>query len=321
MSRLHHIDFIATKLSALATEINLCGKLNFLDRHLHAETFYAFFFNELFGWQLQNMNTIKPNAEAIDLIDYKNKIIAQVSATTTKQKVELSLTKDLSSYSDYTFKFISISNDAGVLRRKSFANPHNLAFDPQKDIHDLASTLRYINGLSIDDLSRIATLLKKELVTAVDPVRLESNLAAIINILAKEDLNRDDSAVEIIPFNIDCKIDHNKLDAARDIIDDYSAHHSRVTRIYAEYDREGNNKSLSVLTAIKRYYVIHRARLSDDDLFFRIIECVIVRVQEGANFTPIPAEELELCVNILVVDAFIRCKIFKNPVGYAHAAS
>ncbi len=151
------------------------------------------------------MNSIKPNAEAIDLIDSKNKIIAQVSATTTKQKVELSLTKDLSFYYGYTFKFISISNDAGVLRRKSFANPHNLAFDPQKDIHDLVSTLRYINGLSIDDLSRIATLIKKELVTAVDPIRLESNLAAIINILAKEDLNRDDSAVETIPFNIDHK--------------------------------------------------------------------------------------------------------------------
>ncbi len=114
MSRIDHINFITTKLSALATEIDLCGKLNFLDRHLHAETFYAYFFNELFGWQLQNMNTIKPNAEAIDLVDYNNKIIAQVSATTTKEKVELSLTKDLSSYSDYTFKF-GVSKNA-VLR-------------------------------------------------------------------------------------------------------------------------------------------------------------------------------------------------------------
>ena len=84
---------------------------------------------------------------------------------------------------------------------------------------------------------------------------------------------------------------------------------------------EKATKKLSVLDAIKGYYVVHRARLSDDDLFFRIIECVVVKVQEGANFTPIPAEELELCVNILVVDAFIRCKIFKNPVGYAHATS
>lgn len=321
MNRQNYINFITTKLSALATEIEICGKLNCLDRHIHSETFYVYFFNELFGWQLQNMNTIKPNAEGIDLIDLKKRIIAQVSATATKKKVESSLNKNLSSYSGYTFKFISISKDASALRGKIFANPHNLNFDSQKDIYDLVSILRHINSLSIDALRRIVTLIKKELVTAVDPVRLESNLAAIINILAKEDWNRDDSTLETIPFNIDHKIDHNKLDVARDIIDDYSAHHNRVARIYADYDREGNNKSLSVLAAIKRYYVTHRACLSDDDLFFKIIECVAVRVQEGANFTPIPTEELELCVNILVVDAFIRCKIFKNPVGYAHATS
>lgn len=321
MNRRHHIDFITTKLSALATEINFCGKLNFLDRHVHAETFYAYFFNELFGWQLQNVNATKPNAEAIDLIDHENKIIAQVSATTTKQKVESSLTKDLSSYSGYTFKFISISKDASPLRKISFSNPHNLAFDPNKDIHDLASTIRYINSLSIDELNPIATLIEKELVMTVDPVKIESNLAAIINILAKEDLNCDNSAFETIPFNIDQKIDHNKLDAARDIIEEYSAHHSRVARIYAAYDSEGINKSLSVLAAIKRCYLDHRGRLSDDELFFKVVECVVAKVKAGANFIPIPVEELELCVNLLVVDAFIRCKIFINPVDYAHVTS
>jgi hypothetical protein len=43
--------------------------------------------------------------------------------------------------------------------------------------------------------------------------------------------------------------------------------------------------------------------------------------QKSANYADIPVEELDLCVNILVVDAFIRCKIFKNPLGYADAAS
>ena len=39
------------------------------------------------------------------------------------------------------------------------------------------------------------------------------------------------------------------------------------------------------------------------------------------NFNEIPTEELELCVNIIVVDAFIKCKIFKNPKGYNYASS
>jgi hypothetical protein len=35
----------------------------------------------------------------------------------------------------------------------------------------------------------------------------------------------------------------------------------------------------------------------------------------------IPQEEMEMCVGILVVDAFIRCKIFKNPNNYNYATT
>ena len=49
MNRSHYINFITEKISALALEIEVRGKLNLLDKHLHAETFYAYFFNELFG--------------------------------------------------------------------------------------------------------------------------------------------------------------------------------------------------------------------------------------------------------------------------------
>lgn len=321
MNRPLHFNYIVSRLSSLATEIELRGKLNLLDLHLHSENFYLHFFNELFGWQLQNMNAIKPNAEAIDLLDHNNKIVVQVSATATKQKVESAFAKDLSAYAGYAFKFISISKDAAALRGNTFANPHNLTFDPQTDIHDVTSILRHIMELSVDDQRRIATFIKKELGQELDPVRLESNLATIINILAKEDWNRIDALVETIPFDIDNKIYFNNLKNARDIIDEYNLHYRQVARIYADFDREGNNKSLSVLDAIKRYYVTHKARLNNDALFFKVIECVAERVQESANYAEIPVEELELCVNILVVDAFLRCKIFKNPEGYAHAAA
>lgn len=321
MNRLHPFNYIKSKLAVLATEIDLGGKLNLLDLHLHSENFYQHFFNELFSWKLINMNVFKPNAEAIDLIDQTNKIIVQVSATATKKKVESALGKDLSSYSGYSFKFISISKDAASLRSNTFANPHSLVFDPQADIYDVTSILRYVTGLAVADQRRIAAFIKAELGAEVDPVKLESNLAAIINILAKEELNRDDSAVETIPFGIDKKIDHNNLDAARGIIEDYFVHHNRVSRIYTDFDKAGINKSMNVLNAIRRDYQRHQARLSDDDLFFKVVECAMDRVQESANYRAIPVEELELCVNILVVDAFARCKIFKKPLETPDAAA
>ncbi|MDR3630005.1 MAG: SMEK domain-containing protein [Desulfocapsaceae bacterium] len=321
MIRSHYFNYIEDRLSHLATRIEMRGKLNYLDLHLQAENFYLHFFNELFGWQLQNLNAIKPNADAIDLIDYTNKIVSQVSATATKMKVESALSKDLSLYTGYNFKFISISKDSKSLRGKSFANPFNLTFDPKADIYDVASILKFICGLDTDEQRRIFVFIKKELGSEADPQRLESNLATIINILAKENWNRKASSVETIPFGIDDKIDHNDLDVSRSIIDDYKVHHNRVDRIYSEFDLIGNNKSTSVLDATRRDYLSNKAHLSGDDLFFKIVECVVERVKNSTNYKPIPYEELELCVNILVVDAFIRCKIFNNPIRHANAAS
>lgn len=90
-----------------------------------------------------------------------------------------------------------------------------------------------------------------------------------------------------------------------------------MENIYSEFDRQGVNKSKSVLDLIRRDYLCSKNKFSDDDLFSYIIKSVINRIQDSKNYVPIPFDELELCVNILVVDAFMRCKIFENPEGYS----
>jgi len=96
MSRQQYFNFIEEQLSRLAFRIESRGGLNILDLHLHSENFYLHLFNLLFGWELQNLNVVKKNAAGIDLVDATNKIIVQVSATATKQKIESALAKDLS---------------------------------------------------------------------------------------------------------------------------------------------------------------------------------------------------------------------------------
>ena len=55
------------------------------------------------------------------------------------------------------------------------------------------------------------------------------------------------------------------------------------------------------------------------EIFLLVINKVIEIVLNSNNYTEIPYEELEICVEIIVVDAFIRCKIFENPEGYSYA--
>jgi hypothetical protein len=319
MNRAPYFDFIQSKLTALASNLEARGALNILDQHLHSENFYRYFCNLLFGWKLQNLNTANQNAAAIDLVDRENKIVVQVSATATKQKIESALTKDLSAYSGYSFKFILISKDAGKLRSKRFRNPHGLTFDPSVDIFDIVLLLRTINGLSIEQLKEVYDFIRKELKTEPDPLKMDSNLITIIEILSKENWNASSPSYQSVPFEIEKKIEFNQLDKAKTLIEDYKIHYYRIDKIYTDFDKQGANKSLSILNGIRDEYLAIQDSSTPDQCFFLIIKNVSQKVIASANFKAMPIEELDLCAGILVVDAFVRCKIFKNPIENNHA--
>jgi hypothetical protein len=322
MNRTPYFDYIEEKLNLLALRINARGKLNILNLHVHSENFYLHFFNDLFGWKLENLNKSQQNVEAIDLIDHTNKFIIQISATNTKTKIESALSKDiLKKYPAYHFKFISISKDATDLRKSTFSNPHNLAFVPKDDIYDTASILNDIISLNVAKQKQVYQFIKEELGNEIDVVKLDSNLASVINILSKEDWDNTENPNQINSFEIDRKINHNNLVNSKLIIDDYSMHYGRVDKIYTEFDSLGLNKSNSVLGNIRKEYIKAKGILNDDSLFFEVIQKVQEKIQSSANYIQTPIDELELCVNILVVDAFIRCKIFENPENYNYATT
>jgi len=322
MNRQTLFNYIEERLATLSIRINRNGKLNQLDLNSHSEYFYEHFFNKLYGWELHNKNQEKRNVEAIDLVDDANKFVVQVSAVCTKQKIESSLAKDIiKEHSGYRFKFIAISRDAADLRGKTFNNPHGIAFNPESDIYDATSILEEVRSKEISILEDIFQFIKKELGVKVDITKLDSNLTKIVNILAKEDLTSGND-ITINEFEIERKLTFNNLDAAKLIVNDYSAHSPRLDKIYAVFDSQGKNVSNAVLAKIRNEYTRNKNKSnSADDLFFLITDNIKTYILGSSNQDHMPMEELELCVNIVVVDAFIRCKIFENPKGYNYANS
>ncbi|MDR1503836.1 MAG: SMEK domain-containing protein [Prevotella sp.] len=323
MKRATYYNYIEERLTTLCTRVEFRGKINILDYHIHSENFYRDLFNKLYTWNLENMNSQIHNVEAIDLVDKINNIIVQVSATNTKTKIDSALSKPSLASSElngFIFKFISIAKDASNLRSLSYNPPTGLTFVPATDIHDTRSVLQDINNLDIDTLEIIYKLIKSELGRETDVLRLESNLSSVINILSKEDLTSVDSNANINSFEIDRKIDFNNLNTSKKIIEDYKLYHHIVDKIYSEFDKSGYNKSISVLNTIKGEYIKHSSELSGDELFNLIISNISDRILQSSNFEKIPQEEMEMSVGILVVDAFIRCKIFKNPNDYSYVA-
>lgn len=321
MNRANYFNYIDEKLAILAYRINTRGQLNILDLNIHAESFYAHFLNKLFDWKLENKNAIKQNIEAIDLVDDKLKIVIQVSATATKSKIESAFSKNMSSYNGYSFKFVAISKNAQQLKKNTYSNTHGLAFNPLIDIYDLKSILSKISSLDITQQKDLYDFIRDELGNDPDINKIETNLAKIINIMACEDWSMSSGGYQINDFEIDRKISYNNLMSARDSIVDYALFFNRLDRIYKEFDTNGINKSTSVLDAIKRIYVQDSNSHSGDNLFFHVIDCVMKRIQKSSNYILMPFEELEQCVDIIVVNAFIRCKIFKNPEGYNYASA
>lgn len=318
-----YFNYIEDKISHLVTRVELRGNLNILDLNIHCENFYRDLFNNLYKWDLSNLNKVKQNVKAIDLISNKKKIIIQVSATCTKQKIESALKNiTIKNPEKYSFKFISISKNAKLLRKKIYINPQNVVFSPVDDIYDASTILKDIKDFQTDKLKDIYDFFKKELGREEDTIKLDSNLAIVVDILSKEKLDEGNNSITVEDsFEIDRKISFNDLNASSLIINDYSVHYNRLDKIYSEFDLSGVNKSKSVLDAIRMKYVKNLKLKKDDELFLLILDNVKKTIIQSTNFKKMAVDMLDLCVNIIVVDAFIRCKIFKNPNNYKHVAT
>lgn len=313
MLRMSYMNFIMQSISSLVTQTKMFGALNLHDTNIFSEDFYRDLLNLLYGYNLVNLNGSQPNAAAIDLIDRTAKLVVQVSATDTKQKIEDSLNKKiLENYVGWNFKFVLIVNDQNDLRKKTYNNPYNLNFNPSKDISDVTSILSDIQHLDFDRLKEVYEFISKELIAPFAPL-VTSDLTEIIRILANNPNPEDWAPDKVVEFEIDKKIDYNELIYSKAIINDYKAWIMSVQKAYNEFDAQGANKSFFVYRMIRDFYLQNKALMKGDELFEKVRCCVIEYVMEHLGTLELTAESIDVCARALVVDAFVQCKIFERP--------
>ena len=181
-----------------------------------------------------------------------------------------------------------------------------------------------IRSLEIDDQRQVYDLVRKELGSELDIVKLDSILATIINILAKENWGGIiETPLKLNPFEIERKIDYNELNEnTKAIIQEYAIYKYKVENYFETLDSLGVNKSYPVLQLINRFYNEECLVIQDpDDIFLKVGKKIKKAIEDSTNFEKIEFEILILCIDILLVDAFIRCKIFKNPPNYNYVTS
>jgi len=328
MNRQKNFNFIEESLKMLANRIKDRGKLNILDLNIHAEPFYRDLLNIVYNLNLESANIDVSNAEAIDLIDKDKRMLVQVSALRTKAKIEDTLEKEIiKNYAKqgFTIKFIFIADEAKNLRSNTFKNPHQIKFNPSDDIWDKISLLTIISQMHIERQAAVYELFRYEFGERPDTVKINSNLAEIVSLLAKENLGVPPVNNQLNLYSIDKKIEHNALEAIKQrTISQCTQYYTLLNKIYDSFTQSGrNNVITSVFDKLGSFYEkeLINQDISNVDRFFAIFDNAVQYVVEKWSLELAEIEVIEMCIKIIIVDAFIKCKIFENPEDYNHVVA
>jgi len=151
----------------------------------------------------------------------------------------------------------------------------------------------------------------------------QSSLAYVINKLSKETFPESTST----NFNISEKILHNNVLKYRHTLEYYSAFQGKLRVLYSEYEKEGKLNKQYLLQNIKTIYlnikgkfVINSLNEIDDirknaDKIIEEVELELWKIiDRSSNLeTNIPYEAIKISLQIVMVDAFMECKILEEP--------
>lgn len=136
-------------------------------------------------------------------------------------------------------------------------------------------------------------------------------------IAANEKMHEEAEVPDTIPFDIQQKIDFNELNDWNEIIHEFGYLAAEVDKIYEEYDRIGKNTSNAVMHWL-RYQIYFKLskKYKGDDLFNQIVDKMLHLVKNDPEYDEaMGLEVLTENVYIVLVHAFMKCKIFKKPVA------
>lgn len=126
------------------------------------------------------------------------------------------------------------------------------------------------------------------------------------------------------PFDIDVKIRFNDIKRNKFIIDEYKVFYPKVNSIYRELESQGSFKKEKLLRNINNLYLrkkghyiineeneIEQIRENADNIFEDIENELFNLVKKDDMFYH---EDIVFGISIIMVDAFMRCKILEEPI-------
>jgi len=152
-----------------------------------------------------------------------------------------------------------------------------------------------------------------------------SLLVDVINEISKLDPDEGQNVLsETKFFEIEEKIKYNNVIRYRTFIDEYKVYSGKIEKIYKEMDKYGQKKN-RLLRNIKHLYLkaknnyvaegdaIKAIKENSDNILDDVEKMLFSKFKENDNKKNVCDEDIDVGIMILMVDAFIRCKILENP--------
>lgn len=182
-----------------------------------------------------------------------------------------------------------------------------------------------VDKYKVDVLKEMKANHEAEIARKVNPKLNHSILATVINTISSIDIDEFKSSEVKNAFNAEDKIAYNCVHRNKLIIEEYRIYQGKLNAIFAELEELGSVKKNNLLRNIKQLYIgakselliddhtIENIRQHADDLIDNVENKLCNIIEDSSNKTEIlDIETLTFGVKIILVDAFLRCKILEE---------
>lgn len=193
-----YINQIVSSLTFLKTKIELLNKISLTDYNIIAEYFYCDLL-KFYGFELENLNEKKKNADSIDLVDEKNKIAIQVTSRNDTNKIHTTIKGfyENPEYDKYErLIMLLIGKPKLKYSRTDFTSGNLFSFNKKDDIIDVNDIIEKFKSYTALELEPIVAFLESEINLKIETKRSKANeVVTIIRMI--EYLSDDNNYKEI----------------------------------------------------------------------------------------------------------------------------
>lgn len=143
-----------------------------------------------------------------------------------------------------------------------------------------------------------------------------------INAIASIEFEEESYDTSLNTFDINKKIEYNSVKEYKYIIEEYSKYYGKLNSLYSELENQGSFKKEKLLRIITNLYLKIKGEIvSGKDNEFetiqqnadKILKTIEEKLWEIIDTNQSSEDDVYIAIPIIMVDAFMRCKILEEP--------